>query len=88
MIAAPHLYVSRSFAPGISFVTDARAVGVLGTLAAATPADESFAGTGVSFFTEGCAVGALGSSSPFLNGNSGFETPIAGGCAAATGSWD
>ena len=32
MIAAPHLYLSRSFAPGISFVTDAWAVGVPGTL--------------------------------------------------------
>ena len=40
MIAAPHLYLSRSFAPGISFVTDACAVAALGTLASATPAAE------------------------------------------------
>ena len=33
MIAAPHLYLSRSFAPNVSFVTDAWVVGVLVTLA-------------------------------------------------------
>ena len=33
MIAAPHLYLSRSFAPIVSFVTDAWVVGVLVTLA-------------------------------------------------------
>src|SRR6516225_6773676 len=88
MIAAPHLYLSRSFTPNVSFVTDAWVVGVLVTLASATPADESFAATGFSFFTEGCAVGALGNSSPFLNGASGFETPAAGACTAANGSWD
>jgi hypothetical protein len=36
MIAAPHLYLSRSFAPNVSFVTDAWVVGVLVTLASAT----------------------------------------------------
>src|SRR6516164_8828344 len=88
MIAAPHLYLSRFFAPGISFIKDAGAVGVPGSLASATPADEPFAGTGVPFCTEGCAVGALGSSSPVLDGTSGFKTSVAGGCAAAIGSWD
>ena len=86
MIAAPHLYLSRFFAPGISFIKDAGAVGVPGSLASATPADEPFAGTGVPFCTEGCAVGALGSSSPLLT--SGLEAPVAGGCAIANGSWD
>jgi hypothetical protein len=88
VIAAPHLYLSGSFAPGISFITDAWAVGVLGILASATPSDEPFTATSVSFLIEGCVVGALGSSSPFLTSTSGFETAAAGGCAAANGSWD
>jgi hypothetical protein len=80
--AAPHLYLSRSFPPGISFVMDAWAVGVLGFLRSATPDEESFTAMGFSFFTEGCAVDALGNSSAFLDGASGFETSIGGG------SWD
>jgi hypothetical protein len=80
--AAPHLYLSRSFAPGISLVTDAWAAGVLGTLRSATPGDGSFRGTGFSFFTEDRAFDALGNSSAFLDGASGFETSIGGG------SWD
>src|SRR5215469_14706795 len=60
VIAAPDLYLSRFFVPAVSVVTDAWAVGVLGTLALAARADKSFAATGVSFLTEGCAVDALG----------------------------
>jgi hypothetical protein len=66
--AAPHLTLSRAIAPVISFVTDARAVEVLGISGFAMPADESFSATGVSFFTEGCTAAALGSSSAFFGG--------------------
>jgi hypothetical protein len=72
MNAAPHFYLSRSFALGISFVADAWAEGALDSFGSAIPADEFFAVTGVSFFTEGCAAAALGSSSVFLDGTSGF----------------
>jgi hypothetical protein len=85
--AAPHLILSRSIAPSISFVMDARAVEVLATLGLATP-DEFFGAAGVSFFTEGCAAAALGKSSAFLGGASIFDTPTTGGCAAANGSSD
>jgi hypothetical protein len=68
--AAPHLILSRSTAPGISFVKDACAVEVLGTLGPVTPADEFFGATSASFLTEGCGVGLLGSSSAFLCGTS------------------
>jgi hypothetical protein len=46
------LYLSRFLVLAVSVVTDAWAVGVLGTLALATRADKSFAATGVSFLAE------------------------------------
>ena len=85
--AAPHLILSRSIAPVISFVTDACAMEVLGILGPATLADVPFGATGVSLFTV-CAFSGLGSSSAVLGGTSVSDTPAAGGCAAANASSD
>ena len=65
---------ARVASASVSFVTDAWVVGVLVTLASATPADESFAATGFSFFTEGCAVRA-GVSKPDAPLRNGDELP-------------
>jgi hypothetical protein len=89
--AAPHRYLSRSFAPGVSFGTDVRAAGVSGPLESTKLADESLGVEGVSFLLTRCSVGARGTSPRFVDDTSGFISVLdaanAGASVAVFASW-
>jgi hypothetical protein len=73
--ATPHRYLSRSFAPGVSFGTDVWAAGVPGPLESTKLADESLGVEGVSVLVARCSVGVRDTSPRFVDDTFVYSMP-------------